>query len=87
MNREALKKAVLEALATVPPELDAGTLRPNEPLREQLDIDSFDFLQFIIGLDQSLSLSIPEGDYGRLTTIDALVDYLGEKLGSRPGGK
>ncbi|MBN1205395.1 MAG: acyl carrier protein [Myxococcaceae bacterium] len=87
MNREALKKAVLEALAAVAPELDPDTLRPNEPLREQLDIDSFDFLQFIIGLDQNLSLSIPETDYGRLTTLDALVDYLGEKLGGRPGGK
>lgn len=87
MNREALKKEVLEALATVAPELDAGTLLPNEPLREQLDLDSFDFLQFIIGLDRSFSLSIPEADYGRLTTLDTLLDYLGEKLGNRPGGK
>jgi hypothetical protein len=39
MNREALTRAVLESLATVAPELDATTLRPDEPLREQLDID------------------------------------------------
>lgn len=81
MNREALEKAVLEALATVVPELDAGTLRPDEPLREQLDIDSFDFLQFIIGLNQRLHLSIPEEDYGRLATFASLVGYLETKLG------
>ena len=86
MNREALKTAVLETLATVVPELDAQSLRADEPLREQLDIDSFDFLQFIIGLNQRLSLSIPEADYGRLTTLDALVSYLGEKLGTPPAG-
>lgn len=81
MNRELWRKAVLDALATVAPELDPGTLRPDEPLREQLELDSFDFLQFIIALGQSLSLSIPEDHYGRLTTLDACVRYLEEQHG------
>ncbi len=86
MTREILMKAVLDALATVAPELDPAALRQDEPLREQLDIDSFDLLQFIIALAQSLSLTIPEGDYGRLTTIEACVDYLQERLGTQHAG-
>ena len=80
MNREELRQAVLEALATVAPEMEPSTLRPDEPLREQLDIDSFDFLQSLIALDRKLSVSIPESDYGRLTTLDACVDYLSRRL-------
>ena len=80
MNREELRQAVLEALATVAPEMEPSTLRPDEPLREQLDIDSFDFLQSLIALDRKLSVSIPESDYGQLTTLDACVDYLSRKL-------
>lgn len=80
MNRDELRQAVLDSLATVAPEMDPATLRPDEPLREQLDIDSFDFLQSLIALDQKLSVSIPESDYGRLTTLDACVDYLSRKL-------
>ena len=86
MIDETLTKSVLEALATVAPELDPATVRPDEPLREQLDIDSFDFLQFIIALAQRLSLSIPESDYGRLTTLEACVDYLQQRLGTQHAG-
>lgn len=80
MNRDALRQAVLESLATVAPEMDPTTVRPDEPLREQLDLDSFDFLQSLVALDRKLSVSIPESDYGRLTTLDACVDYLSRKL-------
>lgn len=80
MNREALRQAVLDALSTVAPELDAATLRPDEPLREQLDLDSFDFLQCIVALDHTLGVSIPEGDYGQLATLDGFVDYLARRL-------
>lgn len=79
MNRDALKQAVLDALSTVAPEMDASTLRPDEPLREQLDLDSFDFLQCIIEVDRKLGVSIPEADYGRLTTLEGFVDYLARR--------
>lgn len=80
MNRDVLRETVLESLATVAPEMDPTSLRPDEPLREQLDLDSFDFLQSLVALDRKLSVSIPEADYGRLTTLDACVDYLSRKL-------
>lgn len=86
MNRDELRRAVLEALATVAPEMDPTTLRPDEPLREQLDLDSFDFLQCLVALDRNLAVSIPESDYGRLTTLDACVDYLARRLDEQGRG-
>ncbi|MGZ6123409.1 MAG: acyl carrier protein [Myxococcales bacterium] len=76
MTRDQIKEAVVQALLGVAPEAQASALRPDQDLREQLEIDSFDFLNFVIALDKSLSVAIPEADYQRLATIDACVDYL-----------
>lgn len=58
-------------------------MAPGENLRETLDIDSFDFLQLLIGLHDSLGVEIPESDYGKLTTLEAIVSYLSQRLVSK----
>ncbi len=80
MTREQIKEAVVQALLGVAPEAQASALRGDQELREQLEIDSFDFLNFVIALDKSLSVAIPEADYQRLSTIDACVEYLAARL-------
>ena len=80
MTRDQIKEAVVQALLGVAPEAQASSLRSDEDLREQLEIDSFDFLNFVIALDKSLSVAIPEADYQRLSTIDACVDYLAARM-------
>ncbi len=80
MTRDQIKEAVVKALLGVAPEAQASALRPDQDLREQLEIDSFDFLNFVIALDKSLSVAIPEADYQRLATIDACVDYLAARM-------
>ena len=84
MTREQIKEAVVQALLGVAPEAQAGALRPDQDLREQLEIDSFDFLNFVIALDKSLSVAIPEADYQKLSTLDACVDYLAARLRPQP---
>jgi acyl carrier protein len=76
MSRDEIRAAVLGCLGEVAPEADLSALRPDLPLREQLDIDSIDFLNFVIGLDQTLHVSVPEAEYGALATLDGCVDYL-----------
>jgi acyl carrier protein len=76
MNREQIRQAVLEALNQIAPEADPHSIDPSVNLRDQLDIDSMDFLNFLIALDKQLHVDIPERDYGQLTTLDACVDYL-----------
>ena len=85
MTTDEIREVVVEELCEIAPEADPATLRLDVGLRDQLDIDSMDFLNFIIAIDQKLGVSVPEADYSRLPTLDALVDYLGDKLGATGG--
>ena len=80
MTETEIRQAVFAALRKIAPEADPRKLQPNENLREALDIDSFDFLNFLIGLHEKLGVDIPEADYGRLTTLSDLVRYLSAKM-------
>jgi len=80
MTETEIRQAVFAALRKIAPEADPRKLQPNESLREALDIDSFDFLNFLIGLHEKLGVDIPEADYGRLTTLSDLVRYLSAKM-------
>lgn len=78
-TRDDLKRAVLDALLSVAPEADAAALDPTRSLREQLDIDSMDFLRFVVAIHRALGVDVPERDYAKLATLDSSVDYLLER--------
>ena len=79
-TRDDIRKALLDALASVAPEADFDALRPERPLRDQLDIDSFDFLNVILRLHEKLGVDIPEADYSKLATLAGALDYLAARL-------
>jgi acyl carrier protein len=81
-TREEIKALVIDTLAAIAPEVDFSTIAPGKPLREQIDIDSFDFLNVIIRLSERLEVDIPEADYGQLATLDSIVDYQAKKKAS-----
>lgn len=85
MRETEIRQAIFDALHQVAPEADPQQIRPDEDLREALDIDSFDFLNVLIGLHERLGVEIPEADYGQLTTLSAVVQYLSRKLESATG--
>lgn len=80
MNRDTIRSAVLASLTAVAPEADPGALAPNADLRDALDIDSMDFLRFVVGLHERLHVDIPERDYAKVRTLDTCVSYLAGKL-------
>jgi acyl carrier protein len=80
MDADTIRNVVLETLRGIAPEVEAATLRADQPLREQVDLDSMDWLNFLVGLHQRLHVDIPESDYRRLTTVDRLVSYLADKV-------
>ena len=80
MTRDAVRTVAFEELAQLAPEADLQALPPGARLREELDIDSFDFNRLLVGLEQRLGVRIPETDAGRLETLDALLDYLCARL-------
>lgn len=82
MTQDEIRKAVLNALAGVAPELDEATLRTDKSFRDQLDIDSMDFLNYVIALHEAVGVDIPESDYGSVASIDGAAAYLAAKLQS-----
>lgn len=83
MDLDEIRVVVLETLKSIAPEMDAGSLKPDQPLRHQVDLDSMDWLNVITGLREKLHVDIPESDYGRLTTLDAIVDCVATNLAAR----
>ena len=76
MSEAELKAILLDGLRQIAPEADPTMLRGDQNIRETLDIDSFDFLSFLIALHDKLGVEIPEADYGKLGTLDAMLNYL-----------
>ena len=69
-------KIVRQALSNVAPEVDFESIDPRKDLRDQIDIDSVDFLNFVIGLHKELNIDIPDADVSKLTTLTGCVTYL-----------
>ena len=87
---DEIRRVIFDVLGAIAPEVDPAAIVPDQPLREQIDIDSFDFLNVIIRLHEVLGVEIPESDYAELTTIDGAVEYLARRSAggdARPAGK
>ncbi|MBP1686785.1 MAG: putative Acyl carrier protein [Deltaproteobacteria bacterium] len=76
MTAEEITATVLEVLGQIAPEADVTQLRPDVAIRDQLDIDSMDFLNFVIALHERLHIDIPETDYQKVATLSGCVAYL-----------
>lgn len=76
MNRDSLRAEVLAQLAEVAPEVDPESLDPKESFRDQFDMDSVDFLNFVLGLEKRLGLTVPETEYPRLASLSGALDWL-----------
>jgi acyl carrier protein len=74
-----IQGTILRLLGEIAPEADLTSLRPDLNLRDQLDIDSMDFLNFVIALHKTFAIEIPETDYPRLSTLDGCVAYIAER--------
>ncbi len=83
MTKDEIKAAVLQALIAVAPEIDEASLEPDKSLRDQLDVDSMDFLNYIIALHERLKIDIPEADYAKLSTLDGAIAYVAEHVGAK----
>ena len=81
MTKEELRAVVIEELGNIAPETDAGTIDPDDDLREALDIDSLDFLNFLAALHKRLGINVPESDYTKLLSVNGAVAYLTNRKG------
>ena len=80
MTREEIKDVVLEIIADIDEEADFAQLDADAPLRDQLDLDSMDFLDIVMELRKRYKMQIPEEEYPQLATLTSCVNYLEPKL-------
>jgi acyl carrier protein len=83
MTRDEIRTTVLEALTSVAPEIDPQSLQAERAFRQEFDLDSMDFLNFVIALHAKLGVDVPESDYGKLATLNSAVDYLADRLNAK----
>ena len=80
MTEAAIKEVLLKLLGKIAPEANLDEISPDADLREALDIDSFDFLNFLIAINENLKVEIPEADYPQVRTLARIVGYLSRRL-------
>lgn len=76
MKEEEIKATILKLLQEIAPDVDPEELGMDDNIREVFGIDSFDFLQLIIGIDKEFGITTPEEDYGKITTLRSLIAYV-----------
>jgi acyl carrier protein len=80
MNRDEIKQTVLEIIAVTAPDEDLSKLKDDVRLRDQLDMDSMDFLDIVMELRKRYKIEVPKEDYPNLATLNGCVDYLSPHL-------
>ena len=76
MTPEEIRAVLVSVLHGIAPEVDPATIRPGADLRDELDIDSMDFLRFVVGIHERLGVDVPEADYPRVRTLEGAVGYV-----------
>ena len=80
MTIDEIKNVILEIIQDIDDEADFTNLNPSGPLRDQLDLDSMDFLDIVMELRKRYQIQIPEADYPELATLDSCGSYLMPRL-------
>lgn len=80
MTHEECKKIVLDIIADIAPDEDVSDVKPDVRLRDQLDLDSMDFLDIVMELRKQYGIEVPEADYPQLASLDSCAEYLTPKF-------
>ena len=76
MTRDNIKDVIIEIIEDIDEDADFDSLDPDQPLRDQLELDSMDFLDIVMELRKRYQLQVPEEDYPQLATLTSFVNYL-----------
>jgi len=80
MTVEEVKNVILEIIKDIDEDANIEGIKPDLALRDQLDLDSMDFLDIVMELRKRYKIQIPEADYPQLASLDSCVNYLGPRL-------
>ena len=82
MTRDQIKDAIVEIINAILPDGDCSQVNPDEKLRDQLDLDSMDFLDIVMELRKQYKVQIPEEDYPKLASLSSCIEYLEPRMKS-----
>lgn len=80
MTKEACKQVVIDIISDIAPDEDLSNIKPDVRLRDQLQLDSMDFLDIVMELRKRHGIEVPEADYMQLASLDSCADYLTPKF-------
>lgn len=79
MTSDEIKQTLVQRLKSIAPDTEPEKLQPSDNIAQKLGIDSFDYLQFIVALDEKFGIQTPEEDYGKIQTMHDLIEYIQAK--------
>ena len=80
MTKDEVSQAIIDIINDILPEGDCSNVNPDERLRDQLDLDSMDFLDIVMELRKQYNVEVPEEDYPKLATLNSCIEYLEPKM-------
>lgn len=83
MTHQKVKEIIIEIISNIAPDEDVSDIKSDIPLREQLELDSMDFLDIVMELRKKHNIEVPEADYPRLASLDSCAEYLVPKFEAR----
>jgi len=83
MTREEIGQAIIDIILDIVPDEDCSNLHPDQGLRDQLELDSMDFLDIVMELRKKHGVEVPEADYPKLATLTSCIDYLEPALADK----
>ncbi len=84
MNESEIRQVVVGIFSKIAPEIDYDEIDAEEDLRDEIDIDSMDFLNFIVALNEKIGIDIPEKDYGKLVSLNDILEYVKANAPAKP---
>ena len=82
MTKEELRQTILDIIRDIAPDEDISKIDDKIPLRDQIDLDSMDFLDIVLELRKRYKIQVPEADYPELRSMGSTIDYLLPKMPS-----
>lgn len=80
MTKDDCKKLVIDIISDIAPDEDLSAIKPEIRLRDQLQLDSMDFLDIVMELRKRHGIEVPEADYGQLASLESCAEYLTPKF-------
>jgi acyl carrier protein len=83
MTKEDISQVIIDIINDILPDGDCSNVDPDKKLRDQLDLDSMDFLDIVMELRKQYSVEVPEEDYPQLATLNSCMEYLEPKMADK----